>query len=197
MTSSPEAVFMDQVYIAILDVARKIKSRMGQQDTCSATLFKFIDVTTLLVKLFSKWDEAGYMRGLVNTWLCCIGDVLVNGLAERLSKTELDRQSLVGSVLPALLASDEASDVSQFLFHQAYDSAIAEQLVELVQFMVTQIDQLGETFDDELRYPIGGGTTAQDTSRKPTLNFAVGNQEESGLYCRLRSMFKPKSKGDT
>lgn len=82
---------MDQVYIAILDVARKIKSHMGQQDTCSATLFKFIDVTTLLVKLqeeygatmlasgFSKWDEAGYMRGLVNTWLCCIGDVLVNG----------------------------------------------------------------------------------------------------------------------
>ncbi|KAK0647965.1 hypothetical protein DIS24_g7212 [Lasiodiplodia hormozganensis] len=112
MSSSPEAIFMDQVYIAILDVARKIKSRMGQQDTCSITLFKFIDVTTLLVKLqeeyggtmlassVSKWDEVESMKGLVNTWLCCIGDVLING--KYFSSIELQSRFIWGPLpLPA------------------------------------------------------------------------------------------------
>lgn len=194
--SSPEATFMDQVYIAILDVAENVMRHMKQEDPCSATLSKFFNGTRPLAKLeercggillasgVSIWDEVERMRGQVKDLLCCIGDIFVNGkppnslcmnstdwscagFAKCVTKTELGRQSLVGPTLPALLASDRASDVLQSPFYRAYDTAEMDVLVDRVGFMVTEIEQLAETFYDIPRCSSGGSMAARDSCSDP------------------------------
>lgn len=91
----------------------------------------------------------------------------VAGLAKAVSTSELDRQSLVGTTLPALLASDQASDVSQSTFDWASDTATAGEMADLVRSMVSGIELLADKLYDFPSYPSGGTMATRDSCSDP------------------------------
>lgn len=83
------------------------------------------------------------------------------------STSRLDRQSLVGTTLPALLASDQASDISEPLVHQPSNTATAGELADFVGSMVFRIERLADTLYYYPIYPSEGVMATRDPCSDP------------------------------